>query len=192
MHNRFDIIYLEKLPPVVLEQPICMQNLFACLSSKGKGYLDHQFQQKPGTDYALTNPFTMTMPAFSEETQKKISGLKKLEEAFTKSFYEKANISKGIPMSKEQFTALILSDPTLGKMNAKVYEIKGQIESFINQEILSQRAQAYTLLREPANALAKKYMEGFGFHKIEVKIYGKQKNPFNERNNSTLIQVQKP
>ena len=63
LHEKFQQVYLEHLPFNVLNERICMQNLFDALAPGGIGYIDlvtNHFQEGEGSDHInQAGPFTL-------------------------------------------------------------------------------------------------------------------------------------
>ena len=64
-HEKFAEVYLEKLPPAVLEQPTCMKNLLDALKPEAWGAIDFQVRTvkgEPGSDIGWQSPFSLSLP----------------------------------------------------------------------------------------------------------------------------------
>ena len=65
-HEKFAEVYLEKLPPAVLEQPTCMKNLFDALKPGKWGAIDFQVRTvkgEAGSDIiGWQSPFSLSLP----------------------------------------------------------------------------------------------------------------------------------
>ena len=191
--GRFSLIYLEKLPPRVLEQSICMENLRGCLKPGGLGVFDHQLYNVEAISYAIISPFciSVTPPPTSDTAEiDKLTNLNKL-------FKDKFNKLAGIPpnitlnsqnMSRTAFEALLLANPDLEKINALMYANNVQISS-IKQKFLAGQNREILQFTDAIYALLKKQMKSLGFETADIQA--NITNPHNGRKNAVLVKVEK-
>lgn len=188
MKGHFATIYLEKLPPVVLDQYICMQNLFSCLKKGGTAILDHSLKTVAGSKYEVVSPFSISVPPVSETDQKQFEKLIKLRDYAQQQFQQKADLDSNTPINQEEFVNLLKSNKELESLNHTAYrcnEELNKLESHIRNIQLLEAQK----LRKPLNKKVKDYLSSFGFKNIEIKE--NFLNPFNGRSGSTLIYAKK-
>lgn len=186
--GRFTFIYLEKLPPRVLEQPVCMENLRACLKPGGIGVLDHQIYNIQATSYAIVSPFCISVIPPSSETSKKIEQLKALEAQYKSKFYQVAGVSENTSISKEAYEALLQKNPKLEQLNVLTYNVKATLSNIGILFMRNQQAEVLKLTGDIYEML-KKQMISLGFDSAEIQA--KIKNPYNGRENAILVTVEK-
>jgi len=191
--GRFSLIYLEKLPPRVLEQPICMENLRGCLKPGGLGIFDHQLYNIEATSYAIVSPFCISVTPPPTSDTDEINKLTYLNNKFKEKFNKLAGFPPNTTlnsqnMSQADFEALLLANPALEQLNALMYANRVRIsniqQKFLagqNHEILKFTNAIYVQLKEKMISL------GFETADIQVNIT----NPHNGRKNAVLVKVEK-
>lgn len=189
MHNHFSIIYLEKLPPHVLDTRQCMVNAWECLKPGGQLVFDHQICQIEGDDYAVVSPFSISVPPLTVTLPSIATAVKK-KEIIEKLFYAIAGITKDTPMNPENFFKLLKSNPKLEQLNQQQFKLNEEIEHFIEIAGMEQQQHCLTL-RDSLNTQVRNYVESFGFTGVKIEIGSKIPNPYNKRMHSTLISAAK-
>ena len=190
MKERFTKIYLEKLPPAVLDQDICMQNLFDCLKKGGIAILDHSLKNVAGNEHEVVSPFSISVPPISESDQQQFAKLINLRDSVKQKFRQKANLDSDTPINQKEFENLLKSDKELELLNQTAYRCNEEISKLEVRIRATQQLEAYKRLRKPLNEKVKDHLSSFGFKDVEIKE--NFQNPFNERSGSTLIYAKKP
>jgi hypothetical protein len=189
MHNRFAVIYLEKLPPRVLEQDSCMQNLYNCLVAGGQYVFDHQVYNIVGQSYSIQSPFCIMVPLPSQEFQGKVDSLQTLFNQQNEDFLTTAGLEKDAPMDSEKFEKL-LSNPKLFSLQMSAMGTRRQIDSLTKSFLEAQSLEMMKLKAEMYQQAKRKLKETYGFSTASHKE--NMPNPYNKRKQSTLMWGKKP
>jgi len=191
MHNSQPDVYLEKLPPNIMEIRQCFTNAWNALKPGGKFVFDHQICQVKGDGYNVVSPFSISVPALNV-TYPHLASAEKKREITSTAFYSVAGIKKGDPMSKEEFEKLLLSNPYLAELNKQMYELNLEINNKLIPDAQKTQLEKCWTLRPALNTEVCRYTESFGFTDAKIEVGRKDPNPYNKRRGSTLVFATKP
>lgn len=194
LHGRFARVYLEKLPPMVLDNPICMQNLYQCLKSGGQGIFDYQTRQIAGDNFTFASLFTITVPPIAERFQEKIAEHQAALQICSTSFNTFCS-ARSIPIPTgsgryEAYGSILNKYPELQGIERRAKRIRADIQETREKALQDTVQKTSDFLRPKIAEQITKHMQQLNFKNIATKIG--QRNEFNHRKKSTLVFVEKP